>query len=218
MIKTVLFDLDGTITDSKIGILNSVEYALEKLNISKSKVGDLNKFIGPPLHKSFEKFCNLSEYDSKNAVEMFREYFREKGIVENSLFPNIEKTLKDLKKDNYNLIIATSKPLKFAKIVISNFKLDKIFSNIYGGNMDGSFTDKSEIISKIISDKDLKRDETIMVGDRSFDATGANNNKIPFVWAKYGYGKEEEMIDCKIDFTIDKSEDLLQVLRKMIKV
>ncbi|MBN1969470.1 MAG: HAD hydrolase-like protein [Candidatus Delongbacteria bacterium] len=212
--KTILFDLDGTITDSSIGIINSVKYALGKLGEIIPADNDLYKFIGPPLHKSFEIFCGYNEEKASYAVEVFREYFRSKGIFENRLFDGILDVLETLSKEN-NLFIASSKPQVFVDQILEYFKIDHLFFKTYGSSLDGSFTDKSEIIEKIIKEHDLNRSLTIMIGDRYHDETGAIENEIQFIRAGYGYGKPEEF-KLTEGYVAEKPQEILEIIKNMM--
>lgn len=137
MYTTVLFDLDGTITDSGAGILNSVTYVLKKYNINIEDKAELNKFVGPPLHDSFINFCGFSPEESVKAVEYYREYYREKGIYENELYDGVVAMLQELSDAGKKIILATSKPEVFATEILRYFSIDKYFDFIGGATMDG---------------------------------------------------------------------------------
>lgn len=147
MYHVVLFDLDGTLTDPGEGITNSVAYALKKYGIGVSDKRELYKFIGPPLHESFEMYYNFSKEQAKEAVEYYREYYRETGIFENVVYQGMEDTLKILKDSGRKLAVATSKPELFAKEILEHFHLETYFEYVAGANMDGTRTKKDEVIS-----------------------------------------------------------------------
>ena len=136
MYKTILFDLDGTLTDPGIGITNSVAYALSKWNISVENKADLYKLIGPPLTDSFAKYYGFEPDQCEQAVEYYREYFRDKGIFENVLYPSIEDLLSDLKSLEKGIILATSKPEEFAIRILEFFHIEHYFDFIAGATMD----------------------------------------------------------------------------------
>ena len=156
--KYILFDLDGTLTDSMEGITKSVQYALRKFNIKVNDLNDLCKFIGPPLNESFMEFYNFSEEDAAKGVDFYREYFAEKGIFENKPYENIDKLLKKLKAAGKILILATSKPEPYALRIMDHFNLSQYFDFIAGSTLNGSRSKKvmlfplflRKIISKIL--------------------------------------------------------------------
>ncbi|HAS80359.1 MAG TPA: phosphoglycolate phosphatase, partial [Fusobacteriaceae bacterium] len=177
--KYILFDLDGTLTDPKVGITKAVQYALEKNNIKEDSLSTLEKFIGPPLKDSFIEFYSFDEKKSLDSIQYFREYFKEKGIFENQIYLGIEDLLKRLKHNDYKIIVATSKPLVFAKTILKHFKMIEYFDLIVGSNLDGTLVDKGEIISYVIDYLKIKNlKEVIMIGDRKYDVIGAKKNNI----------------------------------------
>lgn len=189
----ILFDLDGTLTDPKEGIINSVKFALAKFGVNESEVGDLMKFIGPPLHVSFRDFCGFNEENTELAVQYFREYFTDKGINENSIFPGVVELLESLKSRNLMIILATSKPTVHANTVLNNFEIAKYFQYVKGSNLNGTESGKTEIISHIIEKFNLEKDKTVMIGDRFYDINGAKENGIDSIGVTFGYGGEIEL-------------------------
>jgi phosphoglycolate phosphatase len=189
----ILFDLDGTLTDPYSGITNSVKYALNKFDIIEENKTKLKLFIGPPLEKSFLEYYNFDKNDAKTAVEYYREYFSEKGIYENNLYEGIDTVLNELNIRNKNCIIATSKPEIFANQITEYFNINNYFKYIVGSNLDGTLSEKEDIIKYIIEKYNLNKDETIMVGDRKYDIIGANKNGIDAIGVLYGYGTKEEL-------------------------
>jgi len=189
----ILFDLDGTLTDPKEGIINSVKFALAKMGVNESEVGDLMKFIGPPLHVSFRDFCGFSFPDADKAVQYFREYFTDKGINENRIFPGVVELLKSLKSRNMRIVLATSKPTVHANAVLDNFGITEYFQYVKGSNLNGTESGKTEIISHIIEKFKLEKNKTIMIGDRFYDIIGAKENGIDSIGVTFGYGSETEL-------------------------
>ena len=191
--KQILFDLDGTVTDPKTGITNSVKYSLKKFGIDETDMDKLIQFIGPPLHHSFRDIYNFSETDSKLAVDYYREYYSDKGIFENELYQGIDILLEKLKNNNMTVLLATSKPTGYSETILKYFNIISYFDHVVGSNMDGTMTDKTEIIKYILDMKLNKPDETVMIGDRKYDIIGANNNQIKSIAVSYGYGSMEEL-------------------------
>ena len=210
---TILFDLDGTLTDPALGITNSVAYALEKMGITPPERKKLLKFIGPPLAESFEKYYGLSKKDSYKAVDIYREYFAPKGIFENTVFEGVSKMLKNLKNAGKTIALATSKPIIFADKILKHFDLFDYFDLTVGSNLDGTLTDKAEVISVVLKKLNITDTETtVMVGDRSHDIIGGAKNNIKTIGVTFGYGSEEELINAgttKIVHSVSELENLL---------
>lgn len=199
MYKTVLFDLDGTLTDSGRGIKNTVIYALEKFGIDAT--GDnLDPFIGPPLFDSFKNFYGLSDADAHKAVAYYREEFPKKGIFENEIYSGVIELLSSLRESGRTLVVATSKPEKFTLMILEHFGLLKYFDAVVGATFDGTLSKKEDIIRVAIERVGAKKDETVMVGDTKFDVIGAHENGIPCIAVLYGFGSEEELREHSADF------------------
>jgi phosphoglycolate phosphatase len=191
--STILFDLDGTLTDPKLGITKSVQYALRKFNIVEEDLDKLEPFIGPPLANSFMEIYSFTELEAKKAVEYYREYFKDIGLYENELYAGMNELLEMLINQKRVLMVATSKPTIFAEEILKYFNIDKYFEFICGSNLDGTMSDKTEIIRYILKEKNIKKQRTVMIGDRKHDIIGAHNNGIASVGIGYGYGSEEEL-------------------------
>ena len=194
--STILFDLDGTLTDPALGITNSVAYALEKMGITPPKREELLKFIGPPLAESFEKYYGLSKEDSFKAVDIYREYFAPKGIFENTLFEGVPKMLENLKNSGKTLALATSKPIIFADKILKHFNIFDYFDLTVGSNLDGSLTNKSEVVALVLEKLHITNpNSAVMVGDRSHDIIGGSKNNLFTVGVTFGYGSEIELYE-----------------------
>lgn len=189
----VLFDLDGTITDPGEGITNSVAYALQKFGIEVADRKELYSFIGPPLYESFEKFFGFSHEDALKAVDIYREYYRPKGVFECFVYDGIEELLRRLHADGKTVIVATSKPEEFAVQIMEHFGLKKYFTYIAGATMDGSRILKADIIDyalKTCGVTDLS--SVVMVGDREHDVIGAQKIGVDSIGVLFGYGDRAE--------------------------
>lgn len=210
--ETALFDLDGTLIDSGEGITNSVFYSLQKFGIEIKDKTELYRFIGPPLHESYEKFYGFSKEKAKTAVEYYREYYREKGIFENQIYGGVEELLKTLYDAGKNLIVATSKPKLFAEQILNYLDLAKYFICIAGANMDGTMTKKAEVIRYGLTAAcvpDLSK--AVMIGDREHDILGAKEVGIDSIGVLFGYGNYEELKNAGADYIVKKAEDILPV-------
>ncbi|KAA8679383.1 HAD hydrolase-like protein [Clostridium sp. WLY-B-L2] len=209
--KYVLFDLDGTLTDSKEGITKSVQYALGKYNIAVENLDLLEVFIGPPLKDSFMQYYNFSEEQALHAIGYYREYFETKGIFQNKVYENIEGLLKKLKKLKLNLIVATSKPTEFAKRILKHFNLYSYFDTVVGSNLDGTRCKKGEVIGYIIDKYNIGDNrQVVMVGDRRHDVIGALENGIDCIGVAYGYGSVEELRNAKAAYIVHDVNELFQ--------
>ena len=145
--KTILFDLDGTLTDSAPGILNSVRYGCRRIGIPVPDEATLRRFLGPPLIDSFHNLCGLNDADTDRAVAAFREYFPDKGLFENEVYPGIPALLADLHARGCQLVLATSKPEEYARRIMEHFDLAQYFTAICGATLDETRTDKAEVIA-----------------------------------------------------------------------
>lgn len=192
MYQTILFDLDGTLTDSGQGILNSVAYALEKMGIEEPDTANLNRFIGPPLYESFSRFYQLSPEDTQSAVDAFRVYFKEKGMFENQLYPGIIPLLEELRTAGKTLVIATSKPEIFAKQILEHFGISHYFDVIAGASLDSSRISKADVIGYAINQLEAFPKHAVMIGDREHDIEGARMHQLPAIGVLYGYGNKQE--------------------------
>ena len=206
--QNILFDLDGTLTDPKMGITQAVQYALTRFDIVEDNLDNLESFIGPPLAVSFAEFYGFSELDCKKAVEYYREYFADKGLYENEVYAGILELLQLLVNQQRTLIVATSKPTVFAEKIMQHFGMAPYFKHIYGSNLDGTRSDKGEIIQAIIEENDLDKSRTIMIGDRKYDIIGAFKNDIATIAVEYGYGSHEELLNSKPTYIVNTVEEL----------
>ncbi len=189
----ILFDLDGTLTDPGLGITNSAKYALERFGVHIEDNRQLYPFVGPPLIDSFMKFYGFSGEQAQTAVVYFREYFRDKGIFENVPYAGVKELLSDLKAAGKTLVVATSKPEVFAKLILDHFDMTAYFTFIAGANLDETRTAKSEVIEYALENippVDLSR--CVMVGDREHDIFGAKTFGMDSIGVLYGYGSREE--------------------------
>ena len=189
-----MFDLDGTLTDPYYGITNSIihsmKYYPDKRVPSRE---ELRPFIGPPLADSYMKYFGLDEKQAREAVGHYREYYADKGIYENVLYPGVREMLAALSERGIKIYMATSKPEKFALTIAEHFGIVEYFDYICGSSMDGKFVEKKDIIAKIIEKENCGKKETLMIGDTVFDIAGAVENEITAAGVTYGFGSEEQL-------------------------
>ena len=212
MYNTVLFDLDGTLTDPGQGITNSVSYSLKKYGIEVEDKKELYKFIGPPLHDSFMKYYGFSDEEADTAISYYREYFRNTGIFENEVYDGIENLLKEIKASGRKIILATSKPEEFAKRILVHFGLDKYFDFAAGATMDTSRSKKGDVIAYALRESGCDAENAVMVGDRMHDILGAKENGLDSIGVLFGYGDREELENAGADYIAENVNDILKFI------
>lgn len=213
--KYCLLDLDGTLTDPGMGITNSVMYALRKFGIEVTDRSELYCFIGPPLADSFQKYYGFDEEKADQAVAYYREYFRDKGIFENEVYPEIPEVLRTLKESGAIVALATSKPYEFAVRILEHFGLIQYFDYFGAATMDGRISKKTDVIAHLIEDLgDVDRSEVLMVGDRDQDINGAKANRLHSVGVLWGYGSSEELEGAGADFVLEGPKNLAGLFAK----
>ena len=214
--KYILFDLDGTIVNTKEGITRCVEYSLSHFGISVKNRDELEVFIGPPLHKSFQVYYGFDEEKSMDAVSKYRERYKDIGIFECNPYEGIVELIKELYKNNYYIGLATSKPEEYAIRILEKFKLLKYFRVVTGSNMDGSRTDKDEVIKEAIErfGASGKEEEFLMIGDRHHDIYGAKKNGIKTVGVSYGFAKGDELVEAGADYIVTFPFQIKEILDK----
>ncbi len=209
----VLFDLDGTLIDSGLGVTNAVMYALRKFDIVEEDRARLYRFIGPPIWDTFQHFYGFPEEKATLAVAHYRDYYREKGVFENELYDGVEEMVKELSRAGKTLLIATSKPEVFAKKILEYFGLAGYFSHIVGATLDGKLVKKEDIIGLALEKSGVKEKErAIMVGDREYDITGAKKNEISSIGVLFGFGSREEIHNSGADYFAESPQKIQEIL------
>ena len=209
----VVFDLDGTLTDNTVGISNSIQYALNKMQIDGYSENVLDQFIGPPLQLGFKNVFNMNEKEIEMAIEYFREYYRENGWTENVLYPRVLEMLEELNQAGIKMYIATAKYEKFALKIIEYFELDKYIIQLEGADYSGRKAIKSAIISNLLESQQLTPSTKIaMVGDTVYDIDGGKENGLSTIAVKYGFGKIPDLQKAEPNFWADSVEELFEIL------
>ncbi len=206
----ILFDLDGTLIDSREGITKSVAYALTHFGINVEDLSQLYAFIGPPLSDSFRFFYHFTENQAQLAVQKYRERYAVKGVKENKLYKGIENLLQNLKSNGYQLYLATSKPENFAKEIIDYFSLTSYFTFIGGSRLDNTFHDKVDVINYVLQTNHISCKNAIMIGDRKYDIEGANLAGIASIGVLYGFGNKQELQECHCTTILHTVDDIRQ--------
>jgi len=209
---TLLFDLDGTLTNPKEGITKSTAYALAHFGIHADP-DDLVKVIGPPLMYSFQTYFGLCEEDARLATAKYRERFSTVGILENLSYEGIDALLRDLSAAGYNLLVATAKPTVYAVQILDNFHLFEYFSAVIGAELSGARSEKDEIIAEaLFSQAVTDKSGCLMIGDREYDIRGALANGIDSIGVRYGFGTREELAAAGATYIAENVEDLRKLL------
>lgn len=218
MYTTILFDLDGTLSDSEPGIRSGIEYSLSKFGIELERE-EINKFLGPPIRDSYRNFCHFDEDTCEQAVKYYREYYAEKGLFENTLYPGMRKLLEALRERGKRLLVATSKPQLFTDKILKYFEIYEYFDVVAGASMDGSRDRKADIIRYALSEAGMGKGEelspdlrasALMIGDRKYDILGAYEVGIDSVGVLYGYGDIDELKTAGATYISDTVEGIME--------
>ena len=209
----ILFDLDGTLTDSFEGITKCIAHAMAKLGTPAPPPESLGWCIGPPLKKSFAQLLDSQDDElTEQALALYRERFGSVGLFENKLYEDIPQVLETLKNSGHYLYVATAKPGVYAKRIIEHFGLAKFFKGIYGSELDGTRTDKTSLIAHVLEVEPLSANATVMVGDREHDMIGANGNGIPGLGVLWGYGSRKALEASGAHACIDRPRKLIDII------
>ena len=209
--KAILFDLDGTLTDSGEGIINCAAMTLERFGLPVPSREEMRVFVGPPLTQTFAKF-GVPEEKVDEAVAIYRERYVPIGAYENSPYPGIRELLETLQAEGFRLYVATSKPEGMSVKILEHFDLKKYFNRICGAATDRSRNTKEAVISYLLEETGEK-DNLIMVGDTVYDVLGAKELGIPCIGVSWGYGEVQDMIDAGAVAIADSMDNLLSMLR-----
>ena len=210
--KAVLFDLDGTLTDSGEGIINCAIFAMEKLGVPVPPREKMGVFVGPPLWDTFRDF-GVPSNRLDEAVDIFRSRYVPIGKFENTPYPGILDVLEALRNQGRKLYVATSKPEVTAREILEHFDLSRYFTEICGASVDKTRSSKEDVIAYLLS-LDACKEHSVMVGDTAFDVIGAAAHGIPTIGAAWGYGKTEDMVSAGAAAIARSPEDLLRIIEE----
>lgn len=211
MAKTILFDLDGTLTDSGEGILNCAELGLRHFGLPVPSREEMRVFVGPPLHETFLKF-GVPEEKVEEAVTVFRSRYTTVGKFENTPYPGVHDLLTALKEAGHTLLIATSKPENMAIEILEKFELSQYFDRICGATLDRSRISKEDVIAYLLGLSGTA-ENMVMVGDTAFDVVGAAAHGISTIGVSWGYGSVSEMQQAGAIAIANTMEELLSLLK-----
>lgn len=215
MYRTIIFDLDGTLTDPKEGITKCVQYGLQAAGISVDNPDTLTWFIGPPLIASFQKYPGMNESKLPLALQAFAERFESKGLYENRLYPDTEPLLRNLQAAGKCLALATAKPERYGAAVLEHFGIRKYFAVVSGCINDQKLTDKAEILSCALNRLGITaqtKHTVVMVGDRDNDVLAARACGIPSIGVRFGYAAPGELEQAGADYIVETMADLERLL------
>jgi len=210
---SIFFDLDGTLTDPRDGIIRCLKYALHALEYPSPLDEQLDRYIGPPLQESFASLLNSSDVQLiGRAVALYRQRFASTGMFENAVYPGIESALAALRAHNVQLYVTTSKPMVFAVPILERFGLQRFFHRIYGSELDGTRSDKGHLIAHVLAEESIPASNAVMVGDREHDVTGALTNGVMPLGVLWGYGSRQELTRAGASLLCESPEALVEVL------
>lgn len=210
MFTTILFDLDGTLTDPYLGITNSIMYALEKLGREIPPRERLLSFIGPPLYDEFRRKFGMDDAEAREAVRLYREYYPQKGLYENAVIDGAEQLLAVLKLRGKRVSLATSKPEPYAREILRYFGLLHYFDFVGAAQLDGSISTKSEVLRHVLTSLNVTAEECVLVGDRMHDIDGAHLVGMKCIGFLAGYGSRKELTEHGADYLADTLPDVLK--------
>ena len=213
MKKTVLFDLDGTLTDSGEGIINCAALALRHFGLPVPSREEMRVFVGPPLYETFQKF-GVPADKTDEAIRVYRSRYIPTGMFENTPYPGVKALLEALKSEGYTLYVATSKPEDMSVTLLEKFGLAPYFDRICGASTDTSRSTKDAVIAYLLAQSGAKED-MVMVGDTKYDVLGAKAHGIPTIGVSWGYGSAEEMMEAGAVAIADTTQQLLELIKMM---
>lgn len=211
MKRFFLFDLDGTVADNGEGILKSAQYALDAFGIYQEPEERLRRFVGPPLHQSFMEFYGFTKEQAFEAVEKYRERYHVKGVYENHLYPGMKELLERLSQ-RAAVCLATSKPEVFARKILEMQQVLPCFQVVVGAELDGSRTDKAEVIQAVLEKLgNPPKEQAVMIGDRKHDIQGAKSVGLETIGVQYGFAPQGELEAAGADWIVPTVESLEQL-------
>jgi phosphoglycolate phosphatase len=210
----LLFDLDGTLTDPGVGITRCIQHALRGLGREAPACAELERFVGPPLAGTFAELLASGDADLvARAIALYRERFGVLGLFENALYPEIPAALAALAAQGHHLWVVTSKPTVYARRIVEHFGLRDRFRAVYGSELDGRNTDKTDLIREVLDREGLHPEDTWMIGDRALDVRGGRRNRVWTAGVLWGYGSEVELRGEQPDRLLRHPAELASGLR-----
>lgn len=212
MYKTILFDLDGTLTDPYMGITNGIMYALDKMGMDIPPREELKSFIGPPLIDEFQRKYSMTLADAERSAAFYREYYTDKGLFENRVLDGAEEILKAVRDSGRRVYLATSKPDVMAVRILEHFGLLEYFDFVGAARLDGSIRTKTQVLQNILNETGCTAEECILVGDRMHDILGAHEVGMKCIAVMVGYGSREEFSQYGADFVAETLAEVMNFI------
>lgn len=212
----ILFDLDGTLTDPALGITRCLRFALKSLGKPVPPETELRACIGPPLQQTLPLLLQSDDPAlAQKALVLYRERFAAVGKYENVVYPGIPAVLEALRTAGYSLFVATSKPVVYARDILAHFGLDSFFVGVYGSELTGERSDKTELLAYFLAQEERNPADCIMIGDRRHDVEGAHGNGMRCIGVGWGYGSRQELVAAGADWLCEDIADLPQQIRSL---
>ncbi|MBE5959101.1 MAG: HAD family hydrolase [Lachnospiraceae bacterium] len=212
MYKNVMFDLDGTMTDSGRAIISSVEYALSHFGIANQPKEKLQTFIGPTLYDSFKREYNMSDEDCEKAIGLYRYIYEKERMYDVEIYEGIPELIRQLKKKDCKVFLVTTKPIFFAERILEKIGLAEYFDDMAGSDLSDHSSDKKRLIEKIVEANNLEKSECVMIGDTKYDIIGAVDAGVDSIAVTYGYGKNEELKEAGATYIVDSAKEIEKIL------
>jgi len=208
-----MLDLDGTLLDSKPGIIRGMVHTLESLGVSLPTESEMEHYIGPPLDYGFKQMLQTDDMEAvENAVTVYREYYRGGGIFDCALYDGVPELLRNLQGPARSVFLVTSKPQPFAEQLISHFELDGYVQQIYGATFDPSRARKTDVLKHALNSSSVDPETAVMVGDRDQALLAANANGTSAIGVLWGYGSRSELDGCRPDAIAEQMSELASLL------
>lgn len=212
--EVVMFDFDGTVSDSAQGVRQSIEYTLRKIGKNVPNLDDTSLYVGPPLLTTFQVLCGLSKEEAETALDIYIKEYSARGKYKNYAYNGIEKLVKDIQSTNSKAVVTTSKYEPFAYECLEIIGLKGVFDGVYGASKDGSRKEKADIINYALKDINGSVKNAVLIGDSAFDTKGAVKTGCDFIGVTYGFGKKSQMIDAGGQKFADTVQDIYKFLFK----
>jgi phosphoglycolate phosphatase len=216
MLRNILFDLDGTISDSREGVVGCFQHTLKELTGSYSEESMIMNLIGIPIRTVFNELLQTdNEQHITKAIMIYRDKYTEIGITGNTVYPGIDELLFALNKTGYRIYIVTMKNTRDSEKVIRHLGFDHLIQRIYGPNLEGYPDNKAELIGLALDENNLSRDETVMIGDRKEDVLAGKSNNIRTIGVTYGFGSREEIAESLPYEICNSPEEILRAVEAL---
>ncbi len=212
----IFFDLDGTLTDPRPGIVGSLRFALDQLAAPCPTDDVLSSYIGPPLRGTFAKLLGTDESNRiEEAMRLYRQRFADTGLYENRVYDGVPEMLECVRSSATAVYVATSKPAIYAERIVEHFGLAHYFRKVYGPDLNGRYENKAELLAHILRCENVKPKAAVMIGDRAADVVAAKTTGVSSIGVLWGYGSERELLDAGADELCATPHDLIVRLARM---